>query len=161
MAATWLEIGRNYYSGYRMSSPPANPFDLATPKMEPGVKQVEEGYIWVAGIACELTVAGDTEITVTLRAGATSFAETGARWTPPMHDRQLTRFTLTQRDARWAVREHRGDDSVLTAEDGLRRPTAEELPSRSKKLAIPCGPEQVWERKRCIGAAKARASSSF
>lgn len=160
MAATWLEIGRNYYSGYRMKSPLANPFDLTTPK-GPGTKQVEEGYIWVAGLGCHLTSSNDAEVTIVLQAGAASFAEKGARWTPPLRDRQLTQFTLTKRDTQWAVRETRGEDSVLTAEDELRRPTAEELPSRSKKLGLPCTSEQVWEGKRCVAQAKAKTSPSF
>jgi hypothetical protein len=161
MSVAWLEIGQNYYSGYRMKSPPANPFDVTAPKAEPGAKQVEEGYIWAAGIACELAATGDTEITVILRAGATSFAEKGARWTPPLYDRPLTQFVLARRDAQWAVRETRGEDSVLTADDELRRPAAEELPSRSKKLGLPCTPEQVWERKRCVARAKAKVPPSF
>lgn len=160
MAATWLEVGHNYYIGYRMKSPPANPFDLTTPKA-PGAKQVEEGYIWAAGLSCHLIAAGDAEITITLQAGAASFAEKGARWTPPLYDRKLTQFSLTKREAQWAAREHRGEDSVLTAEDELRRPAAEELPPRTKKIGIPCAPEQVWKRKRCIAAAKAKASHSF
>lgn len=160
MAAAWFEIGHSYYSGYRMKSPPANPFDV-TAKAEPGAKQVEEGYIWVASVACELTFAGDNEITINLRAGATSFAEKGARWTPPLHDRPLTQFVLAKREAQWTVRETRGEDSVLTADDELRRPAAEELPSRSKKLGLPCTPEQVWERKRCVARAKAKAPPSF
>jgi hypothetical protein len=161
MAAAWLEIGHSYYSGYRMKAPPANPFDLTMPKTEPGAKQVEEGYIWVAGVACELTATGDTGITVILRAGATSFVEKGARWTPPLYDRPLTQFVLAKRDAQWSVREIRGEDSVLIADDELRRPTADELPPRSKKLGLPCTPEQVWERKRCIARAKAKAPPSF
>jgi hypothetical protein len=161
MAVAWLEIGHNYYSGYRMKSPPANPFDLTTPKTEPDAKQVEEGYIWVAGVACELTATGDAEIKVILRAGATSFAEKGSRWTPPLYDRPLTQFVLVKRDAQWTVRETRGEESVLTADDELRRPTAEELPSRSKKLRLPCTPEQIWERKRCVARAKANVPPSF
>jgi len=161
MSTNWLEIGHNYYIGYRMKSPPANPFDLTTPKAPLGVKQVEEGYIWVAGLACHLTANNDTEIIITLHAGAASFAEKGARWTPPLHDKQLTQFILTKREAQWAVRENRGEDSVLTAEDELRRPAAEELPPRNKKIGIPCTPEQVWERRRCVAAAKAKAPPSF
>lgn len=160
ISTTWLEIGQNYYIGYRMKSPPANPFDLTTPKA-PGIKQVEEGYIWVAGLSCHLTASSDSEVVVTLQAGAASFAEKGARWTPPLHDKQLTQLILTKREAQWAVRENRGEDSVLTAEDELRRPAADELPPRNKKIGVPCTPEQVWERKRCIAAAKAKASHSF
>lgn len=161
MAAIWLDVGRNFYSGYRMKSPPANPFDLTTPKESIGVKQVEEGYIWVASLSCQLIAAGDAAVTITLQAGAASFAEKGARWTPPLYDRQLTQFILTKRDAQWAVRETRGEASVLTAEDELRRPAAEELPARNKKLGLPRTPEQIWERKRCIAAAKAKASPPF
>lgn len=160
LAATWLEIGHNYYSGYRMKSPPANPFDLTAPK-EAGAKQVEEGFIWMAGLSCHLTAGNDTELIVTLKAGAASFAEKGARWTPPLYDRQLTQIVLAKRAAQWIVLENRGDDSLLTTEDELRRPTAEELPSRSKKLGLPCTLEQVWERKRCVARAKAKASPSF
>jgi hypothetical protein len=160
ITAAWIEVGHNYYIGYRMKSPPANPFDLATPK-ESGTKQVEEGYIWVAGLSCHLTAGSDSEVVVTLQAGAASFAEKGARWTPPLHDKQLTQLILIKREAQWAVRENRGENSVLTAEDELRRPAAEELPARNKKIGIPCAPEQVWERKRCVAAAKARAQPSF
>ena len=160
LTATWLEVGHNYYIGYRMKSPVANPFDLTTPK-EPGAKQVEEGYIWVAGLSCHLTAGSDTEITITLQAGAASFAQKGARWTPPLHDKQLSQIILTKRETQWAGRENRGENSVLTAEDELRRPAAEELPPRNKKIGIPCAPEKVWERKRCIAAAKAKASHSF
>ncbi|MFM9848672.1 MAG: hypothetical protein ACKVP3_16090 [Hyphomicrobiaceae bacterium] len=160
ISTNWLDAGHNYYIGYRMKSPPANPFDLTTPKA-PGAKQVEEGYIWVAGLACHLTTISDTEITITLQAGAASFAEKGARWTPPLYDKQLTQFILTRRETQWAVRENRGEDSVLTAEDELRRPAAEELPPRNKKIGIPCAPEQVWERRRCVAAAKAKAPHSF
>lgn len=160
IALTWLEVGHNYYSGYRMKSPPANPFDLEKPK-EPGGKQVEEGYIWVAGLSCELTAANDGAIAITLRAGAMSFAEKGARWTPPLYDRQLTQFALTRRDTQWAVRETRGEEAVLTVEDELRRPLAEEIPSRNKRLGLPCTPEQVWERKRCVAQKKAKAPSPF
>jgi hypothetical protein len=160
MAATWLEVGHNYYSGYRMKSPPANPFDLARPK-ESGGKQVEEGYIWVAGLSCELSATSDSAIAVTLRAGAMSFAEKGARWTQPLYDRQLTQFMLTRRDTQWTVRENRGEESVLTAEDELRRPTTEEIPSRNKKLGLPCTSDQVWERKRCVALTKAKTSHSF
>jgi hypothetical protein len=161
VAAIWLDVGRNFYSGYRMKSPPANPFDLTTPKESPGAKQVEEGYIWVAGLSCQLIAAGDAAVAITLQAGAASFAEKGARWTPPLYDRQLTQFILTKRDAQWAVREARSEDSLLTSDDALRRPTVEEIPARSKKLGLPCTPEQIWERKRCIAAAKAKASPSF
>jgi hypothetical protein len=160
LAATWLEIGNNYYSGYRMKSPPANPFDLTTPK-ETGAKQVEEGFVWMAGLSCHLTTGNDTELIVTLKAGAASFAEKGARWTPPLYDRQLTQFILAKRAAQWIARENRGEDSLLTTEDELRRPTVEELPSRSKKLGLPCTLEQVWERKRCVARAKAKTSPSF
>jgi hypothetical protein len=160
ISTNWLEVGHNYYIGYRMKSPPANPFDLTTPKA-PGAKQVEEGYIWVAGLSCHLTASSDSEVVVALQAAAASFAEKGARWTPPLHDKQLTQLILTKREVQWAVRENRGEDSVLTVEDELRRPAAEELPPRNKKIGIPCAPEQVWERKRCVAAAKAKAPPSF
>ena len=128
---------------------------------EPGAKLVEEGYIWVAGLACHLTTGNDTEIIITLQAGTASFAEKGARWTPPLYDRQLTQFILAKRETQWSLRENRGEDSILTADDELRCPAADELPPRNKKIGIPCTPAQVWERKRCVAAAKAKAPPSF
>ncbi len=153
LLSIWLEIGANYYAGYRMKSPPPNPFDRTIPKV-PMEKQVETGFIWVGGLSCQVLGGsqGDDDVIVTFRAGAASFAEVGERWMPPLLNRPLTRLVMSKRGPVWAVREDRGEASILSPEDDLRQPSRTELPARDSKLGIPCLPEQTWQQKRCVAA---------
>ena len=104
LLSIWLEIGANYYAGYRMKSPPPNPFDRTLPK-DPTAKQVETGFIWVGGLSCKVLGGseGEDDVMATFHAGATSFAEVGERWTPPLLNRPLTRLVLSKRGGEWAV----------------------------------------------------------
>lgn len=155
VAERWLQVGENFYVAYRMGSPPANPFDLTRPKEESkatgkaGDKESEEGYIWVGGLQCRVAGMQGEEIALSFTAGATSFIEKNGAWTPPIRQRELTKIVMTRSGTQWIAREERGDHSLLTADDELRRPAPEEVPLRSKRLGIPCDAHQAWNGKRC------------
>lgn len=158
LAAGWLEVGQNLYVAYRMRSSAANPFDLTGSKNKGlNSKEVEDGYIWVAGLQCALTASGSEAVSVKFIAGAASFAEKNGSWTKPLRQQELTVINLTRRDARWVASEQRGDYSLLAAEDELRRPVSAEIPARNKRLGIPCAADQAWGGKRCVSAPRVEA----
>lgn len=163
LAERWLEVGNNLYIAYRMKSPAANPFDLTRPKEEKkgkanaNAKDSEEGYIWVGNLQCQLSGTQDDEVVVSFIAGAASFVEKKGAWTPPLRQRELTQIVVTKRNSQWVASERRGDYSLLAADDELRRPTATEIPSRNKRLGIPCEANQAWNGKRCVTTQRAGA----
>jgi hypothetical protein len=74
-----------------------------------------------------------------------------------LHAFRQDEIVVTRRDAQWVASERRGDYSLLSAADELRRPNAAGVPPRNKRLGIPCEAKQAWNGKRCVRAQRTEA----